>query len=163
MLSYTFQISDKSHIRWFCHVTKMSQESLRTNLDDNTPWGRRPNIRYEPGGVTTSSSLVCSSLVAEPAQLPEIAVNLHGALVCLLIPWPNLMETIAKLLRPKFWYIATSFICPIHNLQNINLLNTTLIKVTPRKRCLPTRPLRKWKLCVWLTKYSIKRLVCVNI
>ena len=66
---------ERSQLRCFGHVTRMSQERLARQVLLATPAGKRPRGRPRTRWRDYISDLAWSSLGVEPAELSEIAVD----------------------------------------------------------------------------------------
>jgi len=66
---------ERSQLRWFGHVSRMSHETLARQVLLATPIGKRPRGRPRTRWPDCISGLAWSRLGVEPAELSEIAEN----------------------------------------------------------------------------------------
>ena len=88
---------ERSQLRWFSHVPRMSQERLSRQALLAKPSGKRPRGRPRPRWSNYISDLAWSRLGVEPAELSEIAVDREVFRVLwVLTPQPSLEEKWAR-------------------------------------------------------------------
>jgi len=66
---------ERSQLRWFGHVARMSQERLARHVLLATATGKRPQIEEGPGGVSTTPTLLGPVLVWSQQKPFAIAEN----------------------------------------------------------------------------------------